>query len=215
MSTGNCIADLRYIHPSLCIPSPVAIELLPNASLSVLEFLEFRLPVISLSKILAPAKFFSKLNPTITHTDILRGIAVPSDETLADLGAACRAAIPSGIALIQCPHITTNPEKRLPLWVILYWTEASNLRKKHRSPWAEAEDCLRQRQQRWKGNDPIASHQLINQVYDTLGSLPWSGNIKGLSDKELIQACNLCNPSLALNYSRKPDARSPPNRYQI
>jgi len=89
MSTMNLIADLHYIHPSFCIPASVATKLLPDASLSVLEFLKFGLPIISSSKILGPAKFFSKLNPTITQTDILRGIAVPSDETLADLGVAC------------------------------------------------------------------------------------------------------------------------------
>jgi hypothetical protein len=154
--------------------------------LSVLEFLKFRLPIISSLKILAPAKFFSKLNPTITQTNLLRGIAVPSDKTLADLGEACRATISSGVASVQCPHVAANPERRLPLWVIPYWTEASNLQKTHRSPWAEAEDCLRQRQQRWKGTNAVATHQLIDQVYDSLGSLPWSGNIKGFSKPEPI-----------------------------
>jgi len=96
MSTTKSIANLPYIHPSLCIPSPVVNYLLPDASLSILEFLEFKLPVISSSKFLAPAKFFSKLKPTITQTDLLHGIAVPSEETLPALRAACKSAFISG-----------------------------------------------------------------------------------------------------------------------
>src|ERR1700720_1099930 len=118
MSTTKSVADLPYIHPSLCIPSPAVNYLLPDASLSVLEFLEFKLPVISSSKVLAPAKFFSKLEPTITQTDLLRGIAVPSEETLAALGAACKSALISGTASVLCPHVPTPSEKRLPVWVI-------------------------------------------------------------------------------------------------
>jgi hypothetical protein len=93
MSTTKYVADLPYIHPSLCIPSPAVNYLLPDASLSILGFLKFKLPVISSSKVLAPAKFFSKLEPTITQTDLLHGMAVPAEETLAALGAACKSAI--------------------------------------------------------------------------------------------------------------------------
>jgi hypothetical protein len=127
MSTTKSIANLPYIHPSLCIPSPVVNYLLPDASLSILEFLEFKLPVISSSKFLAPAKFFSKLKPTITQTDLLHGIAVPSEETLAALRAACKSAVISGTALVLCPYIPTPSEKHLPVWVIPYLTEAANL----------------------------------------------------------------------------------------
>src|ERR1700676_80363 len=68
------IADLQYIHLSLCIPPHAMGYLLPDPSLSVLEFLEFKLPIISSSKVLAPANFFSKLEPTITASDLLYGI---------------------------------------------------------------------------------------------------------------------------------------------
>jgi hypothetical protein len=37
---------------------------------------------MSSSKVLAPAKFFSNLNPAIMGTDPLRGMVVPSDKTL-------------------------------------------------------------------------------------------------------------------------------------
>ena len=147
MSTTKSVADLLYIHPSLCIPSPAVNYPLPDASLSVLEFLKFKLPVISLSKVLAPAKFFSKFKPTITQTDLLRGIAMPSEETLAALGAACKSAVKSGTALVLCPHVPTPSEKHLPVWVIPYWTEAANLQRNWRSPWVKANDLLRCHQQ--------------------------------------------------------------------
>src|SRR5882724_103381 len=129
MSTTKSLADLPYIHPSLCIPSPAVNYILPDASLSILEFLKFKLPVINSSKVLAPAKFFSKLKPTITQADLLCGIAMPSEETLAALRAACKTAVESGAASVLCSHIPTPLEKHLPVWAIPYWTEAANLQK--------------------------------------------------------------------------------------
>jgi hypothetical protein len=186
MSTTKSVADLPYIHPSLRIPSPAVNYLLPDASLSVLEFLEFKLPVISSSKVLAPAKFFSKLEPTITQTDLLCGIAMPSEETLAALGAACKSAVKSGAASVLCPHVPTPLEKCLPVWVIPYWTEAANLRRNWRSPWVKADDLLHRRQQFRRDQSVAASRSLIDEVYNNLASLPWAGTIRGFSDEEPV-----------------------------
>jgi hypothetical protein len=172
------------LHPSLRIPKNAADQLLPSPSLSLLEFLEFRLPIISSSKVLAPAKFFSDLDPAIMGTDLPQGIVVPSDETVVALAEACKSAIKSGAKSVLSPHIQSNPDNRLPLWTITYWTEVSSLRKTWRTPWIEAEDYLSTRQQRWKGKGATASHQIINNVYDALSSISWAGNVRGFSNEE-------------------------------
>jgi hypothetical protein len=90
--------------PLLRILQDAVDQLLPSTSLSILEFLEFRLPIISSSKVLAPAKFFSNLDPAIMGTDPLRGMVVPSDKTLVALGEACKAAVQN-----QCYLLTPDP----------------------------------------------------------------------------------------------------------
>lgn len=160
--------------------------LLPSPSLSVLEFLEFGLPLISSSKVLAPAKFFSNLDPAIMGTDLLRGMVVPSDETVVALAEVCKSAVKSGAKSVLSLHIQSAPDKRLPLWVIPYWTEVSSLRKTWRTPWIVAEDYLSTRQQRWKGKNATASHRIIDEVYDALSTLPWAGKLKGFSNDDPI-----------------------------
>jgi hypothetical protein len=108
------------LYPPLRIPQDAVDQLLPSISLSILEFLEFRLPIISSSKVLAPAKFFSNLDPAIMGTDPLRGMVVPSDKTLVALGEACKVAVISGAKSVLSPHTRSVPDKRLPLWIIPY-----------------------------------------------------------------------------------------------
>lgn len=93
------------LYPDMQIPQHIVDDLLPSPSLSVLEFLEFHLPLISSSKVLAPAKFFSKLDPEIMGTDLLRGMLVPSDETVVALAEACKLAVKSGAKSVLSPHI--------------------------------------------------------------------------------------------------------------
>ena len=68
----------RYIHPAFEIPTVFQATLFPNASLSILEFLEFHLPVISG---IAPRHdtqaFFSSDDPTVDDVNILRNITIP------------------------------------------------------------------------------------------------------------------------------------------
>jgi hypothetical protein len=64
--------------------------------------------------------------------------------------------------------------------------EVSNLQKTWKTPWVQAEDYLSVRQQWWKGKSAVASHQIIDEVYDALGTLPWAENVKGFSNDEPI-----------------------------
>jgi hypothetical protein len=70
-------------------------------------------------------------------------MVVPSDKTLVALGEACKAALISGAKSVLSPHTRSVPDKRLPLWIIPYWTEVSSLQKTWRTPWMEAEDCYK------------------------------------------------------------------------
>jgi len=40
-------STLRYIHPSLAMPDDIQAEAFPDATLSVLDFLQFPLPIVS------------------------------------------------------------------------------------------------------------------------------------------------------------------------
>jgi hypothetical protein len=70
--------------------------------------------------------------------------------------------------------------KRVPLWIITYWTEIINLRGL-REPWVRAEAALRKRK---KGSKHSCS--LIDETYSALSTLQWSGNIHGFDNDEPI-----------------------------
>ena len=146
------IDDLKYSHPSLHIPPSCVEDLLPKPSLSMLEFLEFKLPIInSLKTLTSPSNFFSKVDANILETSLLCGITVSSNETLAEIGSACQKAIQDGAISVLCHHIYTSQEKCLPVWVVPYWTEVSSLRKHDCPHWAEAAECLQDHQQKRVG----------------------------------------------------------------
>jgi len=114
----------RYIHPLLEIPAMVQAEVLPDASLSVLDFLQFPLPVISgAAPRQKPSEFFSSRTPTTKDVQIIRKIPVSPAKTVADLVVACKAAILSGMHSVRCPHVPSALGKNPPMWIIPYWAE--------------------------------------------------------------------------------------------
>ena len=79
----------RYIHPLLEIPVEVQATILPDASLSVLDFLQFPLPVISgAAPRHRPSEFFSNHKPTVQDLQAIRNIPVPPAKTVTDIVVA-------------------------------------------------------------------------------------------------------------------------------
>ena len=155
--------------------------LFPNPTLSVTQFLQFPLPIISQSSAIhLPSEFFSHHAPTTDDVSLISKIPVPSVPTVKELQQACKSAASSGNTSVICPHAPLASGKRVPLWIITYWTEIINLREM-REPWVRAEAALRKRK---KGSKHSCS--LIDETYTVLSTLQWSGNIHGFDNNEPI-----------------------------
>ncbi|KAH7903900.1 hypothetical protein BJ138DRAFT_1019890 [Hygrophoropsis aurantiaca] len=177
---------LKFIHPQFEIPAEAQKILLPTASLSVLEYIQFSLPIISNTPLVhPPSAFFSQYDPTSMDLNIIAKIPVPPAATVNELEKACQTAVHAGAKSVLCPHSVVANNMCLPLWVLPYWTEVLDLRTSSQDRWVKAEESLRQRNNVWKKSNPT-SCMLIQEVYDALASFPWSGNIRGFDNEEPV-----------------------------
>lgn len=135
---------LCYIHPLLEIPTEVQEKAFPDASLSVLDFLQFPLPVISASALKQNSSNFFSNNPSTIH-DIktIQKIPIPPAKTINDLVVACKAALLSGTRSVKCCHTPSASQQNLPVWVIPYWAEILALHTTSQKAWMRAEEFIR------------------------------------------------------------------------
>jgi hypothetical protein len=179
-------SETNHIHPLLRIPHNIQNQILPDPALSILEFLKFKLPIVTKTKATyLSSTFFSKKPPTTPSAETIQNIPVPPPQIVAELGKSCQAEMLDGNLSVVCTHTSLASKLHLPLWIILYWTEVLSLRCKHREPWVLAKEHLR-RMTIWRGNNPAANRQLVDTVYNALSSLAWSGDIQGFDAKEPI-----------------------------
>lgn len=102
------------MHPLLEPPKEVLAQILPPKSLSVLDFLSFKLPAIM----------------------IIQNLPIPSTHILGMLSKSSSEAIENGAFSLKCAHFTGDASKtQLPLWVLTYWHEVVMLHHKHLKPW--------------------------------------------------------------------------------
>jgi hypothetical protein len=177
---------LRHIHPSLEIPAEIQAEAFPDATISVLDFLQFPLPVISgTTPRYKASEFFTNHQPTTRDFRIIQKIPVPPARTVTDLVAACKVAVQSGMQSVQCQHAPSASRKSLPMWVIPYWAEVLELRTTSRKAWVQAEEFIRVRKKlRMKTPEGATTDAIMQEAYDMLSCLPWSGNIRGFDHNE-------------------------------
>lgn len=171
---------LRFIHPSLEIPSKLQKVLFPHQALSVAQFLQFPLPII----LITPAEhlvstFLSNEEPTTDDPSLISKVPVPEAAAVSALGEALKSAGVSRIGSITCPHAPLV-SGRFPVWIITYWTEIISLRAT-REPWVRAEEALRKRKRKWKKQSSF-----VDDTYLALSNLPWFGNIQGFDNQEPI-----------------------------
>ena len=137
---------LCYVHPLLEIPSQIQRQVLPDTSLSVLDFLKFPLPIISGA---APqhttSQFISNHAPTTEDVITIQKIPIPPAKTITDLVVAFKAAVLSGARSVKCQHAPSTSEQNLPIWVIIYWAEVLELRSTFCKAWLQAEEFIRLR----------------------------------------------------------------------
>lgn len=95
----------RYVHPLFEIPADVQSKIFPDASLSVLEFLQFPIPIISAAATRQEtSKFFSKHDPNIQAIEDIQKIPVPPVKVVTELVDACKKAVLSGAKSVSCAH---------------------------------------------------------------------------------------------------------------
>jgi hypothetical protein len=170
-------------HPLVQIPDATQQILLPEPHLSILHFLEFPLPGITLKTKHRASAFFSEKDPTTNNLSLLSKIPMPSREVLETLHTTCEDAITNGAASVDCSHVVMHPTLRLPLWIITYWTKVFGLHET-RAPWVLAEEALQKRQRASMKNSE--TRELLDDVFLALSTLEWSGNTKGCGYDEPI-----------------------------
>lgn len=94
---------LRYIHPLLEIPPQIQRQVFPDASLSVLDFLKFPLPIISGAALQhTTLQFFSNHAPTTVDVIAIQNIPILLLKTVTDLVIASKTAVLSGAQSVKC-----------------------------------------------------------------------------------------------------------------
>jgi len=71
------------------------------------------------------------------------------------------------------------------VWVITYWAEVLELCTTPRKAWMQAEEFIRLWKKAWKKSDDGENRdEIMQEAYDMLLCIPWSGNIRGFDHNE-------------------------------
>ena len=75
--------------------------------------------------------------------------------------------------------------QNLPMWIITYWAEVLELHRTYQKAWVKAEEFLRQGKKLWKSSSSGETmDKVMQEAYNILSYLLWSGNICGFDDDE-------------------------------
>lgn len=155
------------------IPPDIRQKILPNENLSILDFLQFSLPVVARTPITNGQQYFSTLTPTITIIEEIKFIPTPPLTILDDLVKRPEASFSQSVLCLHAPGLAG---KRLPMWILSYWVEVTRIRPL-KVKWGGAEENLQALKISKSCTDK--TRVLILQVYNELACLSWSGDIKG------------------------------------
>ncbi|KAF9536630.1 hypothetical protein CPC08DRAFT_677013 [Agrocybe pediades] len=154
---------------SFIIPADIQAKMLPERSLSLLDFIKFSFPPISQSASTLTDNYFSLSPPSLVDIDTLKSLPTPSENTIKSLLQSARDSLDTvGFQSITCPHINhTNQTYHLPLWILDYWNRVLLLRPV-KAKLLKAEGSLQE--QRVKASTK-ETRDLITEVYNMLGCL--------------------------------------------
>jgi hypothetical protein len=126
--TAMLSPSFRYIHPLLEIPANIQPQNFPSSSLSVIELLEFPLPLISATTCKhAAASFFSSNAPTVDLPQDILKIVVPPAAVTRALIEQCKIAALAGKQSIRRLHLPSDLGRHLTMWIVTYWAEVLEL----------------------------------------------------------------------------------------
>lgn len=167
---------------------PIARHLiLPAPNLDVLNLLNFSLPPIPPSASTGyPLANFSEAAVTCEDASTIRRFMVPQRELVNTLFRGKSDAVRNGSQSLCYVSSQFLPPAHLPLWVLTFWDEVLSLRGTEGAytQWRNAEDWLRARRKIWRVKTPLAMKTAVEQTYEDLASLPWSGDVQGFDNPE-------------------------------
>lgn len=158
------------------LPQDVEAQILPSPNLSILELLQYDLPIQHPKYLPSQiAAFFDKNLPNETDPLLISRIPTPSKEVIHSLQ---KHAIKSNDMSIKCIHSMAVDGKTYPLWIIVYWVKVGTVRE-IRDSWQKSEVYLRDCLQRWKKSKNIEGLNVVNQIFDVLAIVRWSDTLCG------------------------------------
>lgn len=165
------------------IPLHISNGLFPDENMSVLDFLQFKLPPIALAtRVTNIEEYLTLDDPPLTTPDIdeIRSLPIPPPDIVKGLAGSKLAAVRS----IRCSHPPTQLEKRFPVWIVTFWTRVIYLRN-IRQRWATAQTELQKRNHSrpWRRDTQVVrmdeSTKLLEEIKNLFNIIPWGGTTKG------------------------------------
>jgi hypothetical protein len=159
----------------LSVPLDILQQGLPSQKLSIAEFLGFQVPKTS-SQSTEDIHISNQLPDISTKESLLR-IPAPSPSVIQKLLQSIQST-PVGAKSWAYLQAQSAEPIFLPLWIITYWHAVNKILEAKRC-WSLADQSLKKF--RHKGVT-----QCVDDVYQAMSSLPWSGSVQGFSEHEDI-----------------------------
>jgi hypothetical protein len=156
------------------IPPELSTQILPTPNLTVLELIQFHLPLLSPPRDFPTTHgFFDTQPPNTTSVADIQTLPSPPRAVVDALKKDLLQAVSSGKLSIKPVH--TISDGTYPLWILTYWDMALDVRLVQ-GAWARAEQNLRKLSQMWAAKGKKESTRVVDQVLNAFAVLQWGYN---------------------------------------
>jgi hypothetical protein len=168
--------------PQLDIPLSYLQKWLPSHTLSISHFLSHKITQAMEEKheFFVNDAYISEYpsNASAEDLDSILSTPAPSPSLVRDLISLIQSTSAPTAKSLTCTHIKSAKPKHFPLWVITYWLEIDHIKATQQS-WQLAHKSL----QRLYQGGGTEMKKLVDQVYQALSSLRWSGSVQAFNEK--------------------------------
>lgn len=147
----------------VALPQAIEAQILPSPNLTVLELLQYDLPIQHPTFPFQITDFFDKNTPNETDPNIISKIPTPSREVVLSLQTHLATSIKNGNLSIKCIHSIAAAGMTYPLWIVAYWAKVGSVR--------EIRDG--------------EGVNVVNQIFDVLAIVRWNDKLYYASSKWL------------------------------
>jgi hypothetical protein len=122
--------------------------------------------------------YISHQTPNATPPDIKTILTIPAPPStlLQDLVACLASTHALTTGSLACQDLRSTETNYFPLWLLTYWIEVNRIIR-IQDCWSKADRSLKRLS---KGPEEV--QELVEQVYNALDNLPWSGLTRGFTD---------------------------------